>query len=343
MEVDPRFYEALGPARVADLAALAGAAPLDAADGTAEIATAAPLDRAGPGAVTFFQERRYEGGLATTQATACFVRERDAESVREAGVIPIIVDWPQAAFARAARALFRPRALEIEQAPGARGPSVDPAARIAAAAVVSPAAIVSAEAVVEPFAVIGPGVRIGPRARVGPGAVVGFADVGADCVILAGAVIGEAGFGLAQDPSGPLDVPHLGRVILEDDVTIGANTTVDRGMFDDTRIGRGTKIDNLVQIAHNVQIGRGCVVAGCCGLSGSVVLEDGVMLGGSVGIADHVRIGARARLAADAAVFRDVPSGETWSGSPARPIRTFFREVAVLSRLARRSSGREES
>jgi UDP-3-O-[3-hydroxymyristoyl] glucosamine N-acyltransferase len=171
---------------------------------------------------------------------------------------------------------------------------------------------------------------------VGASASIGVALIGDGVRLAAAVVIGEPGFGVAVGPRGLIDVPQLGRVIIQDNVSIGAHTCVDRGAFDDTVIGENTKIDNLVQIAHNVTIGRNCVIAGHCGLSGSAVLGDGVQLGGRVGLADHVVIGAGARLAAASGVMRDVPAGETWCGAPARPRRQFFREVAWLTRAASR-------
>jgi UDP-3-O-[3-hydroxymyristoyl] glucosamine N-acyltransferase len=128
-------------------------------------------------------------------------------------------------------------------------------------------------------------------------------------------------------------------VVIQDDVEIGANTTVDRGAMADTVIGEGTKVDNLVQIAHNVRIGRGCIIAGHCGLSGSVVLGDFVMLGGRVGLADHITIGAGAQIAAGSGLMDDVPPGQRWAGLPAVPIRDHFRQVSMLRSLAKNRKG----
>jgi UDP-3-O-[3-hydroxymyristoyl] glucosamine N-acyltransferase len=149
-------------------------------------------------------------------------------------------------------------------------------------------------------------------------------------------VIGEAGFGVAGGSGSAIDVPQLGRVILQDDVSVGAGTCIDRGAWDDTVVGEASKIDNLVQIAHNVRLGRGCLLAGQVGLSGSVVVGDGAQFGGRAGVADHLTIGAGARVLAAAGVMNDIPAGETWVGAPARPVRRFMRETAWLARQAQR-------
>jgi UDP-3-O-[3-hydroxymyristoyl] glucosamine N-acyltransferase len=155
--------------------------------------------------------------------------------------------------------------------------------------------------------------------------------------IYAGAVSGEAGFGATAGPGGVIDIPQLGRVILQDNVTIGANSCVDRGAFDDTVIGENTKLDNLVHIGHNTRVGRNCVMAAYTGISGSVTIGDGVAFGGRAGIADHVTIGDGAKIAAAAGLFRDVPAGETWAGLPAQPAREWFREIAWVRKAMKQS------
>jgi UDP-3-O-[3-hydroxymyristoyl] glucosamine N-acyltransferase len=224
--------------------------------------------------------------------------------------------------------------------------------------VVAPDALVHTSAEIGPLAVIGARAEIGPRCRIGPAAIIGDGVVvGADCrigahaslsyallgdrvVVFPGARIGQDGFGFAPAGTEFLSVPQLGRVVLEDDVEIGANTTIDRGSLHDTRIGAGSRLDNLVQIGHNVRLGRLCVIVSQAGISGSTILEDHVMVAGQAGLTGHLRIGRRARIGAQAGVMSDVPTGADVVGSPAQPAREFFRHVAVLRRLVREATGR---
>jgi UDP-3-O-[3-hydroxymyristoyl] glucosamine N-acyltransferase len=187
--------------------------------------------------------------------------------------------------------------------------------------------------------VIGPGVAIGRDCNVGSNVSIGFALIGDGVRILAGARIGEAGFGATGSRDGPIDIPQLGRVIIQDRVTVGANTCIDRGAYGDTVIGEHTKIDNLVMIAHNVRLGRGCLLAGHVGIAGSCVVGDNVMFGGRAGVGDHITIGDRARIAAGAGILADVPAGEVWSGYPAKPLRQSLREAVWLSKQASKRRG----
>jgi len=323
--IDPRFYEALGPFTVR---ALAPAAEIGG-DATRLISGAAPADRAGPGDLCYYSAK---GEALTTAPGACVIAPASAHLAPKAGAL-IFADNPRSTFARLASALAQPRGFSL-------GAAIDPEAVIEDGARLGPGVVVGAGAhigsgtEIGPNSVIGPGVAIGRRCRIGANVSIGFSLIGDDVRILAGVRIGEAGFGVAVDAAGVVDIPHLGRVVIQDRVTIGANTTVDRGVFDDTVIAEDSKIDNLCQIAHNVVIGRGALIAAFGGISGSTMIGDGVMMGGRVGVSDHRNVGARAVLAAGSAVLQDVPPGETWAGYPAKPIRKWMREGAWLSRKA---------
>lgn len=324
--IDPRFYEALGPMTVRALA------PSAEIGGDAEhiVTGASPADRAGPGDLCYY-EPKGAVPLATAPA-ACVITAAQAHLAPKAAAL-ILSDKPRSTFARIAPSLVRPRRL-------ADGVAVDPSAkleegvRLGFGVVIGPGAQIGAGAEIGPHTVIGPGVAIGRRTRIGANASISFALIGDDCKILSGAVLGEDGFGVAGDAAGPVDVPHLGRVIVQDRVTIGANCTIDRGAFDDTVIGEDAKIDNLCHVAHNCQIGRGVLMAAFGGISGSTKVGDGSTLGGRVGIGDHRTIGPGATLAGGSAVLQDVPAGEVVMGYPAKPIRKFLRETAWLSRKA---------
>lgn len=331
--IDPRFYEALGPVTVR---ALAPSSDIGG-DAEREITGAAPADRAGPGDICYYEGKK--GAALETAPGACIIPSALAHLAPKAGAL-ILTDRPRSFFARILPSLVRPRSFTAAIA-------VDPSAkleegvRLGAGVVIGANAEIGADAEIGPNAVIGAGVTIGRRSKIGARVSIAFALVGDDVNILAGAVIGEQGFGVAGDASGLVDVPHLGRVVIQDRVTVGANTCIDRGVFDDTVIGEGTKIDNLCHIGHNVIIGRGALIAGFAGISGSTKVGDGVTMGGRVGVADHRNIGAGATLAGAAAVFQDVPPGEVWSGYPAKPLRKWLREAAWLSRRA--AGARDES
>ncbi len=334
--IDPRFYDSLGPIRLADIATLAEARLLRPEDADFPIVGVAPVESGAPGLIGFLENAAMLKKLAASRLGACFVRESDVVEVGDAGARLLIADRPHHAFTKACRALVRPRYDDFGET------GVHPSADLSEGVVVASGAKIAQDVKIGPRtrigpnAVIGAGVVIGPDSDIGAGVFLRCAILGARARVHANAVIGESGYGLAPSGGQLIERPHVGRVTIADDVRVGACTTIDRGMFIDTTIGESTKIDNLVQIAHNVQIGKACVIAGCTGISGSAIIEDGAMLGGSVGITDHVRVGARARLAGATLVMRDVPPGEAWSGAPARPIRQFFRELAVLEKLAKR-------
>ncbi len=321
---------------------LTGAEPVAGASLDRVITNIAPLDTAGPADLTFFDSPKFLDQLAETGAGVCLMRRGGVQP--PAGVAVLFTNEPYRAFVKVASELFpgsmRPgSAFETDGI--ANGASVHATAKLESGVMVDPGAVIGPRAaigsgtMIGATAVIGPDVQIGRDCSIGPGASIAHALIGDRVIVHGGCHIGQDGFGF-QMGARHVKVPQLGRVIIQDNVEIGAGTTIDRGGIRDTVIGEGTKIDNLVQIAHNVQIGRHCVVVAQCGISGSVTLEDYVVLGGKVGIIEHARIGEGAQVAARSSVMRNVPAGERWGGvTNAKPIKDALREQVVIERLAR--------
>ena len=334
---DSRFFKTAGPFALSHLAGLCGAALSEGSDGAYRIEDVASLETAGPGQISFLDNRKYADAFAATRAGAVIVHP-DMAARAPAGTFLLLSADPYRAYAKVARALY---------------PDPPPVAWVAPSAQISPDARVGAECRIEHGAVIGAGAEFGARCRIGANAVIGegvvlgdvcivgasatlqYALVGSRVNIYPGARIGQDGFGFAMGPQGHLKVPQLGRVVIGNDVEVGANSTIDRGAGPDTVIGDGCMIDNLVQIGHNVQLGRGCVIVAQVGISGSTRLGDFVAAGGQAGFAGHLRIGSGAKVAAQSGVFRDIGPGETVSGMPAVSRMEWLRQSAILSKLAR--------
>jgi UDP-3-O-[3-hydroxymyristoyl] glucosamine N-acyltransferase len=306
-------------------------------DGAVLLSAVGPLDRAGPEALSLAISDRYAEELRRSRAGAVLVPDRLAEAPAGSPT-RIVVKDPYASLVRVIGAMF----------PASVPPAgVDPTVRLGSGVELG------ADVSIGPFSVLGADVRLGDRCRVaervslgdgvvvGPDSVIGpgavcyaGSQLGSRVVLKAGAVIGGDGFGYLSGATGHSRIPHVGKCILEDEVEVGSHSCIDRGSIDDTVVGRGTKLDNLVHVGHNVRIGARCLLMAGVGVAGSTRLGDDVILAGHVGVTDHLAIGDRARVAAKSAVFGDVPAGTSISGHPARPHRQFLRAQAALYRLA---------
>lgn len=347
---DPVFFAPVKTLTLGEVVGITGGSLLSGDPGL-RIGRVAPLSSAGEGDLTFLDNPRYLPEFRATRAAACIVAQKYADRAPE-GVAIIAAAEPYRAMAVVMQNLF-PDAFRLKGPWGDDGVSpaahVHPSARLEDGVIVEPGAVIGAGAeigrgtVISANAVIGAGVRYGRDGYVGPGASLTHALVGNRVYVHAGARIGQDGFGFAMGPRGHLKVPQIGRVVIQDDVEIGANTTIDRGSNKDTVIGEGTKIDNGVQIGHNVTVGRHCVLVAQTGVSGSTVLGDFVALGGQAGVAGHLTVGPGAQVAGSSAVKDDIPAGERWAGIPAKPVRRFMKEQAAIGRLADKGTGDDRS
>lgn len=341
---DPRFFDRLGPLTLTEIAALSGAAISDSGPGEAPVDMLSPLSSAKPGMLAYADNPAALRDLPNAhRLDGVFVLAPQAlvEELDRLGATVLVHGHPRAGFAKAAAALFSVRPMPVGEAI-APSAALGQGVRLSPGVVIGEGASIGDGVALGPGAVIGAGCRIGARTRIGAHAVIQCCDMGEDCNIFAGAVIGEAGFGIAVSEQGLADIPHLGSVELGNGVTIGANSCIDRGVFGPTRIGEGTKIDNLCHIGHNCQVGRNVIMAAYAGISGSCTIGDGVMFGGRVGLHDHIEIGAGARIGGNSAVGRNVPPGQTWLGSPAQPIEAEMKQIAALRRLYRTSKKKKD-
>ena len=342
---EPTFFKRAQSLTVADIATLTGAEPGAGARLESVITGVASLDAAGANDLAFFDNAKYLDDLVVTRAAVVLLAPRFAASAPVGATVMTVRD-PYRAFVTVAGRLY-PEALKPSSmfaASGTAGAHVHPSARLESGVILDPGAVVGPGAeigsgtVVGANAVVGPGVRIGRSCSIGAQASLQHCLVGDRVIIHPGCRLGQDGFGYVTGRTHS-KVPQIGRVIVQDDVEIGANSTIDRGANRDTVIGEGTKIDNLVQIGHNVVIGRHCLLVAQVGISGSATLEDYVVLGARVGVNNHVTIGEAAQVAATAIVHGDVPKGARYGGFPAKPVKQWMREVFLLERLARQEAG----
>lgn len=335
---DSRFYDCKGPFSLAELAKI-GECEIVRGESSQLIHDVAPLNLADQKCLSVFHNKKYADMLGNTKTGACVLAQDSIEKAPE-NISLLVAKHPNRSYALIATAFYPPAQIE-----GTIHPT----------ALIHHKAKLGKNVNIGPYTIIGEGVEIADDVQIGAhtvienGVVVGQNSIVRDHVTIShaligkfvhikpGARIGQSGFGFFIDTSGDgnhITLPQLGRVIIHDHVEIGANSTVDRGSGDDTIIGLGTRIDNLVQVAHNVHFGKGCVMVAQTGVAGSTKFGDFVAAGGQVGIADNLKIGSGAQLAAQCGIMRDVAPREVVMGSPAMPIKSYFRQIAVLKKLA---------
>jgi UDP-3-O-[3-hydroxymyristoyl] glucosamine N-acyltransferase len=336
--VNTRFHRFAGPASIASVLAAIGRGELIASlpDPEFMISGAAELETAGPGDIALAAHSNYVDGLRRTTAGLVIVLPTLREEVPESATA-VVVDKPHRLFAdlldylypSSTRSVLAGDRSELGEPFFERDVSIGPNV------VIGPGVEIGRGTVVGANTVVGPGVTIGRNCIIGPNSTIDCAHLGNEVVVHSGVRIGTEGFGWLEHGTTNRKLPQLGRVLIQDRVEIGANSTIDRGALGDTSVGEGTKIDNLVQIGHNCKIGRNCLIAAMSGLSGSTILQDGVLMGGGVGTSGHLTIGAGTVVHGRAAVTKDWPPGSKLAGAPAQDIRDFWREIATMRKLTK--------
>lgn len=336
--VDKHFYDAKENVTLAQVAEVTSAVLTDVAKAKETIVDIATMASAGAEDICFFYDRKSKEKAAAMKAKACVTTEDLKQFVPE-GVIVLISDNPKVAFIKLNEFMY------TERKPAA---GIDGSAKIAVSAKIGTGCHIGANVVIgenveigdnctiEPNVVIAQGCKIGHDCRIGCNASIAYSVIGNNCYIYTGARIGFDGFGFQLMGGQHHRIPQLGRVIIGNDVEIGANTCVDRGALDDTVIGDGSRIDNLVQIAHNDKLGHGCVIVAQVGIAGSCTLGDYVVLGGQVGLADHLNIGSGAQVGAQSGAMRDIEAGTVVMGTPCVPIKDFMRQVSFLQKNSKK-------
>lgn len=336
--IDANFFDKRGSVTLAQAAEICGARLADAAQGEIAVSDINTMGNAGAGEICFFYDRKKKDAAADIKATACVTTE-DLASLIPAGVAVLVSADPKVSFLKLNKAMY---AEKKTQAAIAKTAVIHPTAKIgkdcsiADYVVIGENVVIGDDTVIEPFAVINQSCQIGNNCRIGAQAHISYTLMGNNCYIYNGARLGQDGFGFQTIGGVHHRIPQLGRVIIGNDVEVGSCSCIDRGAMDDTVIGDGCRIDNLVQIAHNDKLGRGCVVVSMTGIAGSCNFGDYVVCGGQTGFADHLNVGSGAQIAAQSGVMRDIEPGSVVMGTPAVPFKDFMRQVAFLQKNSKK-------
>ncbi|HCU59381.1 MAG TPA: UDP-3-O-(3-hydroxymyristoyl)glucosamine N-acyltransferase [Alphaproteobacteria bacterium] len=336
--VDTSFYQNKGPFTLSKVAEITGSELAEQSKANELISDIATMEKAGADDICFFYDKKAKEAAQNIKAKACITTKALADFI-PAGIIVLLNDNPKIAFLKLNTAMY----AEFEPSTNISiKASIHPSAKIGQNCFIGDfvsieeGVVIGDNCRIEAGAYIGRACKIGNNCRIGSNAYIAYAIIGNDCYIYTGARIGADGFGFDLIEGKHQRIPQIGRVIIGNDVEIGANTCVDRGALDDTVIGDGCRIDNLVQIAHNDKLGRGCVVVSQVGIAGSCTFGDYVVCGGQTGFADHLKIGTGAQIAAQSGVMRDVEPGAVLLGTPAVPFKDFMRQVAFLQKNSKK-------
>ena len=336
--VDKRFYNVKENVTLAQVAEVTSAVLIDAVKSGETVKDIATITSASSEDICFFYDRKSKEKAASIRAKACVTTEELRQYIPEDTTV-LITDNPKLAFIKLNEYMYsekKPDSGIDASAKIAADAKIGKNCFIGANAVIASAVEIGDNCIIEPNAVIAHGCKIGANCRIGNNASLAYCVIGDNCYIYTGARIGQDGFGFQLIDGRHHRIPQLGRVIIGNDVEIGANACIDRGALDDTVIGDGTKIDNLVQIAHNDKLGRGCVIVSQVGIAGSCTLGDYVVLGGQVGLADHLHIGSGAQVAAQSGAMRDIEAGAVVMGSPCVPFKDYMRQVSFLQKNSKK-------
>ena len=340
---DSRFFKKREPLSVKEIIRLTGATLKDSSMESTIISDVASISTAKEGEITFVENRRYASQVTSSKASACFLTE-DLLSKVPQHMIPLLTNSPRRAFAKLSQSFYEKEG---------KTPKISSKSVVAKTCVLGAGCRIDPGVVLGEFCEIGEdcwigsnsviddGVKIGDRTRIGANVSISYSEVGDGCFIYPGVRIGQPGFGFEVDAAGPIEMPQLGRVMIGNNVEIGANTTIDRGAGPDTEIGDFTRIDNLVQIGHNVKVGKSCIIVAQVGISGSTQIGDHSVIGGQTGLAGHLKIGRQVKIAAQSGVTRNLNDGSIVGGAPAVPIDDFRRQVANIKSLGRRDLKRK--
>jgi len=333
--IDTTFYINKGPLSLKQVAEITGATISDASKEDVKVRDIATMEKAQAGEICFFYDKKAKEKGTKIKATACITTEELQSFVPE-NVIKLLSDNPKLAFYKLNLAMYEEKKKHSFVADSAKISSsaqLGDNCSVGENVVIEDDVIIGDNCIIEHGAVIAHGCKIGNNCHIGVNAKISYCDMGSNCYIFAGAQIGNDGFGFIMIDGQHKRIPQIGRVIIGDDVEIGVNSCVDRGALDDTIIGDGCRIDNLVQIAHNDILGRGCVVVAQTGIAGSCTFGDYVVCGGQTGFADHLTVGSGAQIAAQSGILQNIEPGAVVMGYPAIPIKDFMRQTLTLKKL----------